>query len=74
MVKPRFSVKDFTNGKDRTSLDIREHVKKALAQHKDTINFLEKYDKGEVPTPPRVAKHPDLRGYLKSLRVNATRW
>ena len=59
--------KDNTLKIDKTDLQIDDHVKAALKEHKNTLNFLEKHDKGEVPTPASVAKHRDLQSYLQSL-------
>ena len=61
------SVKDFSRGEDQTKFKLREHVKETLEQYKDTINYLEKYDKGEVSTPTSVVKHRDLQSYIRNL-------
>ena len=60
-------MKNFLGREKNAKLNVREHVKETLAQYKETINYLEKYDKGEVPTPESVAKHRNLRSYLQSL-------
>jgi hypothetical protein len=51
----------------RANDDVGSHVVETLKEYKDTINYLEKYDKGEVSAPPSVAKHKDLQRYIQSL-------
>ena len=61
------SVIDFSRRENQSKSDVREHVRETLDQYKDTINFLAKYDKGEVPTPSSVAKHRNLQSYIRGL-------
>jgi hypothetical protein len=63
------SVRDLSRGEDQANLRVREHVKETLKQYKDTINFFEKLDRGEVQIPPNVTKHPNLESYIKSLQT-----
>ena len=59
--------KDNALGGYSREMQVQNYVRAALKEHKDTINFLDKYDKGEVSTPATVAKHRDLQSYLQSL-------
>ena len=61
------SVKNLSGNEDRVEHDIEGHVQKTLVRYKDTINYLEKYDKGEVSEPASVSKHRDLQSYIQSL-------
>lgn len=46
---------------------IENGVEKTMRDYKDTLKFLEKYDKGEVSRPKRLDKYSGLRDYIQSI-------
>ena len=47
---------------------VKEGVENTLDNYKRTLTILEKYDRGEIPTPEILARYSSMRKYLRDLQ------